>query len=131
VPFPTGSDDPGDLLQGLRREYGPHLVIAHLVTLNAGDGPELLEQPGTVGVDGEGELAGQGTEPAKASRAVLAIAVPLDLPIAPWNDREAFGVRLDSMSFGKLAKPGERFGVLGLRPWLLQGLRSWQSETLL
>jgi len=70
-------------------------VIAGLVPLDAGDGPELLEEPGTVGVDGEGELAGHWAEPAKASRAVLAIAVPLDLPVAPRDDRKALGVSLD------------------------------------
>jgi len=70
-------------------------MIPGLVPPDAGDGPELLEEAGAVSVDGQGELAGQWAEPAKASRAVLAIAVPFDLPVAPRDDRKALGVSLD------------------------------------
>jgi len=97
-------------------------VIAGLVALDARNGPELLEEPAAVGVDSQGELAGQWAEPAKPSRTVLAIAVPLDLAITSRDYWPALSVSPQPVSvwLGQLAELGKRSRLLGR---LAQSLR--------
>ena len=113
-------------------EDGSHLVIAGLVTPDAGNGPEFLEEPGAVGVDGQSELAGQWTEPTNASRAVLAIAVPLDLPITSRDHWPALDVEPDEESvwLGKLPELGERLGLRGMHRYRLWHLKNRDTDGL-
>ena len=74
-----GLDDPGHLLHRLRWEHGAHLTVTRLVPPDIRNGPELAKQPGAITVDGE-----------------CLTVEPLDLAVAPGDDGEPFGVRLDS-----------------------------------
>src|SRR5436309_12147679 len=53
----VGPDHSSHLLERLDREHGPHLRVARLVPPHARDRPDLREQTGTGGVDGERNVA--------------------------------------------------------------------------
>src|SRR5438876_762726 len=79
--FSAGPDDCCHLLERVHREHCPHLPVARLVLADPRDRPDLREEAGPDGVDGQGELARQRTGPA-----LHAIAVPLDLPVPAGDD---------------------------------------------
>src|SRR5207245_5074735 len=111
-------DDLRNLLQGFERDQGAHLRVASLVSLHAGDRPQLREQSGAVGVDGQGELAWQCAETPGPCGAVHAVAVPLDLAVSAGDHGDPLGVELD-------AEPIR----LGQCPELLDGALFSESAT--
>jgi hypothetical protein len=78
-----GPDPGGDLLEGLGREGGPHLVVAGLVAAHAGNRPDLREEAGAVAVDRE-----------------IVPVEPLDLAVTAWDCWESLVVLGDTESSG-------------------------------
>jgi hypothetical protein len=77
---PFGADHGGHLLEGLRREGRPHLVVVGLVPTDAWNGSVVI-RPDT-----------QEWPPLWALVAVLPGAVPRNPPVPARDDRPAFGI---------------------------------------
>jgi hypothetical protein len=90
---PFGTDHSGDLREGLGWEGCPHFVVSGLVPFNAGDRPDLREEAWMVAV-----------------HCKIATVEPLDLSIAPGDDREPLGISRDSQpkGSGEVSKVMER-----------------------
>jgi hypothetical protein len=94
APAPAlGSDHGRHLIEGLGREDRPHLMVAGLVPTNAGDRPDLREEPWAGCVDSE----------------VLSVE-PLDLSVTAGDHREILGISRDTQAQGsrELSKVIER-----------------------
>src|SRR5262249_33445583 len=77
-PPASGPDDPGHLLERLRRKQRAHLPVSGLPAPNAGNRPELQEQPRAVAVWGE-----------------VAPVEPLDPAVAAGDDGEPLDISDD------------------------------------